>query len=101
MTDKNKKTVQTSSRLSFYYDDDIETINDWISVLSFVYWVIFVCIIIKFVVLDMKFKDVRLWAYIVFFAVFPYIIFPIHDWLKNTVRNILQWLDLLERRIVA
>ena len=67
--DKNKKTVQTSSRLSFYYDDDIETINDWISVLSFVYWVIFVCIIIKFVVLDMKFKDVRLWAYIVFFRI--------------------------------
>ena len=33
--------------------------------------------------------------------IFPYIIFPIHDWLKNTVRNILQWLDLLERRIVA
>lgn len=100
-TDKNKKTVQTSSRLSFYYDDDIETINDWISVFNFIYWVIFSAIIIKFLVLDLKFKDLRLWAYIAFFAIFPYIIFPIHDWLKNTVRNVLQWFDLLERRIVA
>ena len=87
-TDKNKKTVQTSSRLSFYYDDDIDTINDWISALSFIYWVIFVSVIIKFIVLDVNFTDLYLWMAIGFFAIFPFIVFPIHKWLKTTVKSV-------------
>lgn len=100
-TDDNKKAVQTSSRQSYYYDDDIDTINDWISVFSFIYWVIFACIIIKFLILDGQFRDYYLLATLIGFAVFPYIIFPIHEKLKQSVQNLLKWFDLVEKKIVA
>ena len=99
--DDNAKNVQTSSRLSFYYEDDIETINDWTSVLTFIYWIIFSALVIKFIVLDTNFTDMYLWLSIAFFAVFPFVIFPVHDFLKNTVKKMLSWFDLLERRVVA